>query len=153
MEKMKPGTPNVESKNGLFTLPAAVVKTGTITSAGVIVTGDGTAFKTLTQVRKGDYVYSEGRKQVRKVMHIHSDTRLDVESAFAGNVASESFKVIRPNQLREVEIQPDGTNNITVNGAAVPATALPLIFSSDDGLGAPIVVEAAVGSVVVKTIK
>lgn len=78
----------------LGTYPAAATKTGTFTSAGVIVTGTGTKF--LKEVRKGDIIYSGSG--IRKVVAVHSDTRLDVNKAFAADITvAVAVKIVRPN--------------------------------------------------------
>jgi hypothetical protein len=76
-------------------VPNSNTKQGTISSNGKIITGTGTSFKSVSQVRVGDYIYSALRNQVRRVTAIFSDTRLDIDKPFSTDISAQPLEVIK----------------------------------------------------------
>lgn len=127
---------------GVFTtagvIPAATQKTGTITSSGTVVTGSGTSFTTLSQVRKGDYIWAQG--QVRVVNAIFNATRLDINRAFVPDIGvGVDFYVIRHVPNINIAIANNGGGIVDINTVDYDAQDLQegdsLPFESMNGLG------------------
>lgn len=105
------------------TIPANTTKTGTISSTGARVTGTSTLFKTFSQVRKGDFIFSQN--QVRRVEAIYSDTIIGINAAFVPDLSAVAFKVIR--HLPDVKV------SILNTGGAV--AKISTMTSDDQDLG------------------
>ena len=105
-------------------VPPASQKTGTIISSGTVVTGAGTSFKTRSELRVGDYVYAQD--QVRKVTAIFSDTRFDIDRAFAPDIAAPvNFFTVR--SLPNTSITIKNTGGGTADISTILADGQPLI--------------------------
>ncbi len=72
-------------------IPSATMKTGTISSYRTTINGTDTLF--LTEVNTSDFIYSQN--QVREVTSIISDTELEINAAFSGDLpdATDFFLV------------------------------------------------------------
>lgn len=67
-------------------IPASVLKTGTVLSVDTILTGSGTQFT--VQAPLGSYIYSQN--QVRLVVAVASNTKLTLNKAFSPNLAAST---------------------------------------------------------------
>ncbi len=126
------------NKTSADTIPANVTKTGTIASTGTRVAGTGTAFKTLTQLRKGDYIYAQN--QIRRIEAIFSDTILSINAAFAPDLAAlTALKVVR--NLPNISVGISNAGGATAKISTMTSDSQDLLskqsvfFNSNNGVG------------------
>lgn len=121
------------------TVPAASsALTGTISSAGVQITGSGTAF--LTELQVGDFIFEyTTNKEVRQIASISSDTELSLTSEFTSTVSNKAYKRTRGTVYNRIEFEVAGAN-ATINNVAA-ATGQKGVFENSNRRLDPIVVE------------
>lgn len=113
-----PETTTISNASGVFPNNATEL-TGTLASSGTTVTGTGTAFETELQV--GDYIYDDTTNtELRRVICIYSDTKLELAAAFTTDLTGETCDKIEP-LYQAVEIMNSGSGNVTVDGVTLPA--------------------------------
>lgn len=87
--------------NTLDTYPRNALKTGTMSSNGNVVTGNGTAFKTELDV--GQFLYN-GTDEIRRIDDIESDTRLTIRLAFTVPMAAAAVRAVKPGKVRQLSV-------------------------------------------------
>jgi len=99
-------------------LPLSALKTGTISSAGNIITGVGTAFK--SEVRPGDWIVDlVTNDELRKVISITDDTHLIVDEEFT--LVLPALSVIRTvrSRAKMISVTNVGGANATLDGVNI----------------------------------
>jgi hypothetical protein len=109
-------------------LPAAVTKTGTITSLLTIVTGTGTQFT--KDLVRGQYLYNSSTNEVRKITGVSNDTTLIIESAFTSELSASAVYMT---EAQYVSIAITATGGAFKDGVAI-ATGQFISFNSDSAI-------------------
>lgn len=151
---------SMETIAGKRTYPAAVTLTGTISSAGVAVTGVGTSF--LTELVYEDnpiilrykYIYDGAQNELREIAKVLNATTLLLKTAFSSNLSGIALK--SPDYrtpLIELSVICAGAGGIasTIGGTPVTMIANTLFTFKNQGGIAPMAVDGSVSALQVTT--
>lgn len=101
--------------------PAEIAVAGTLSSADVLITGVGTAFRT-EKISEGDWLV-DSTNEARKVFRVDSDTQLMIESAFTTPLVAATVRRLKDKSLKYLRIA-FTDNDGAVRGAGQAANAL-----------------------------
>lgn len=143
-----PGFPGAKTDKN--TIPTSVTKTGTIThsSATKLVVGTGTLF--LSECKIGAYIYAN--EEIRQIVDIHSNTRLQVKTGFSSDFTAATLKIAESGIYRHVGIK---NTSESVDGELFGNTfpfGETVNYNSESGL-APIVYDATGTTFLISTIE
>jgi hypothetical protein len=79
---------------GKQSIPENVSKTGTIETIGKAVIGTSTLFK--TEIQAGSWIVDESQDELRKVVHVESDTLAYLDNAFTSDIAALTTPSVIP---------------------------------------------------------
>ena len=97
------------------TIPKGLAGTGTLVSLGVKLTGTGTLF--LTQLRPGDFIFTNGG-QLLEIVTVTSDTLAITKVAANPVLAGATFTICRAT-FKRVQIQNIGAGSSTILGEKI----------------------------------
>lgn len=142
----------------LTVIPTPVAITGTITSDGTTVTGDGTDF--LNELKIDDWIWDANQEEVHQIQGISS--RLEVlylRTPFAANIAAPIALIKVPDsEIEELSLLNDGAGAANIDGNDFPA-GIPATFKKESptrgrkGFISPKVIDGSASVIRVLTIK
>lgn len=106
-------------------IPSGILLNGTVSTSGKIVTGINTSFSTqgLTGIADGEYLYSALNNEVRKIVGVHDDNLMYLESPFTVDLLNAPCLIGRP-LYESVSIQVVGTGTALIDKMAYDASSI-----------------------------
>jgi hypothetical protein len=106
--------------SSIDTVPASIVKAGTVDSDGRWVTGTGTSFKSDKGIIEGDWIFSVTEKEVRRIERIASDGSVYLEEPFSNPLSGENLRITKASRARELNVT-DTTGGASIEGVVQSA--------------------------------
>lgn len=143
----------------LDSVPSSIAGSGTIVTAGTLVTGTGTSF--LTEMPVGSWLVSASAGEVRRVISVTSNTSALIDYGFTINLGAAAPRIITPIRadVKEISITNAGGVATTIDGETFPANSYVTVSkahrhdSSYQDTVNPIVIDGATSECMVLIIK
>lgn len=124
MNKAAKGRSDFLNKTDAGTLPAFTVMTGTISTDGNRLIGDGTLFT--EELVEGGWIYDSLSGELRQIKSINDDTIAVLERAFTVNIiAGSALNYIKCGLYSEVSLLVIGASDAKITGTTGNQTDLP----------------------------